>query len=161
MEIFGNILAHTRCQDVKLQKMQKFFLKSAYFIVKILENIPASSSSSNSNSSSSSSSSSTSSSSNKSDQVLINEIKELTSDALPVLNQSTHDLLQQRQDGITKNSSREYKTLKHNVSPDSKLLFGDDLNNRIKLLEASNKACKINITQNNNRYYQNYSPNFS
>ena len=33
-------------------------------------------------------------------------------------------------------------------------LFGDDLNNRIKLLQASNKACKVsNITPNNSRYY--------
>ena len=36
MEIFSNIPAHTRSQDVKLQKMQKFLLKSAYPIVKIL-----------------------------------------------------------------------------------------------------------------------------
>ena len=31
---------------------------------------------------------------------------------------------------------------------------GDDLNNGIKLLEASNKAYKVNITPNNSRYYQ-------
>ena len=55
-------------------------------------------------------------------------------------------VLQQRQDGITKNLSREYKTLKHNIPQDSKLLFGDDLKNRIKLLQASNKAYKVNIT---------------
>ena len=35
MEIFSNIPAHTRSQDVKLQKMQKFLLKSAYLIIKI------------------------------------------------------------------------------------------------------------------------------
>ena len=34
MEIFSKIPAHTRSQDVKLQKMQKFLLKSAYPIVK-------------------------------------------------------------------------------------------------------------------------------
>ena len=39
MEIFSNIPAHTRSQDLKLQKMQKFLLKSAYHIVKILDNI--------------------------------------------------------------------------------------------------------------------------
>ena len=39
MEIFSNIPAHTRSQDVILQKMQKFLLKSAYPIVKILESI--------------------------------------------------------------------------------------------------------------------------
>ena len=49
-----------------------------------------------------------------------------------------------------------------NVPPDPKLLFGDDLNNRIKLLQTINKACKVSITPNNSRYYQqNYSPNFS
>ena len=124
--------------------MQKFLLKSAYPIVKILDSILTSNSSNN-----------------KPDHMLINKIKELASDALTVLSQSNQKLLQQRRDGITKNLSREYKTLKHNVPPDSKLLFGDDLNNRIKLLQASNKACKVNITPNNSRYYQTYSPNFS
>ena len=141
MEIFSNIPAHTRSQDVKLQKMQKFLLKNAYPIVKILDSILTSN--------------------NKPDHMLINKIKKLASDALAVLSQSNQELLQQRRDGITKNLSREYKTLKHNVPPDSKLLFGDDLNNRIKLLQASNKACKVNITPNNSRYYQTYSPNFS
>ena len=78
-----------------------------------------------------------------------------------MLSQSNQELLQQRRDGITKNLSREYKTLKHNVPPVSKLLFGVDLNYRIKPLLASNKACKVNITPNNSRYYQTYSPNFS
>ena len=73
---------------------------------------------------------------------------------------SIQELLQQRWDGITKNLSREYETMK-DVPPDSQLLFGNDLNNRIKLLQASNKACKVNITPNNSRYYQTYSPNFS
>ena len=61
MEIFSNIPAHGRSQDVKLQKMQKFLLKSAYPIVKILDSVLASSSSSN----------------NKPDHMLINKIKEL------------------------------------------------------------------------------------
>ena len=124
--------------------MQKFLLKSAYPIVKIIDSILTSNSCNN-----------------KPDHMLINKIKDLVSDALAVLSQSNQELLQQRQDGITKNLSREYKTLKHNVPPDSKLLFGDDLNNRIKLLQASNKACKINITSNNSTYYQTYNPNFS
>ena len=65
-------------------------------------------------------------------------------------------------DGITKNLSREYKTSKHNFPLDSKPLFGHDLNNRIKLLQAaSNKACKVNIAPNNSRYYQTYSLMFS
>ena len=78
-----------------------------------------------------------------------------------MLSQSNQELLQQRRDFVTKNLSREYKTLKHNVPPDSKILFGDDLNNKIKLLQASNKAGKVDITPNNSRYYQNYNPNFS
>ena len=84
--------------------------------------------------------------------MLINKFKELASDALAVLSQSNQEALQQKRDGTTKNLSREYKTLKHIVPPDSKLLFGDDLNNRIKLLQASNKACKVNITPNNSRF---------
>ena len=40
MEIFSNIPAHTGNQDVKLQKMQKFLLKSAYPILKILASLP-------------------------------------------------------------------------------------------------------------------------
>ena len=144
MEIFSNIPAHARSQDVKLQKMQKSLLKSAYPIAKILDSTLASSRSSN-----------------KPNHMLINKIKELASDALAVLSQSSQELLQQRRDEVTKNLSREYKTLRHNVPPDSKLLFGDDLTNRIKLLEASNKASKVNITPNNSRYYQTYSPNFS
>ena len=119
LEIFSNIPAHTRSEDVKLQKMQKFLLKSAYPIVKKLDSIVTS----NSNN-------------NKPDHMLINKIKELAPDALAKLSQSNQELLQQRQDGITKNLSREYKTLKHNVPPDSKLLFGNDLNNRIKLLQG-------------------------
>ena len=67
MEIFSNIPTHNRSQNVKLQKMQKFLLKSAYPIVKKLDSILASSSSSNS--------------SNKPpDQIFINKIKELASD---------------------------------------------------------------------------------
>ena len=65
--------------------------------------------------------------------MLINNIKKLAS-------QSNLELLQQKRDGITKKLSRKYKTIKHNVTPDSKLLFGDYLNNRIKLLQASNNA---------------------
>ena len=37
------------------------------------------------------------------------------------------------------------------------MLFGDDIKNRIKLLQASNNACKVNITPD---YQQNYNPNF-
>ena len=144
MEIFSNIPAHTKSQDGKLQKMQKFLLKSAYPIVKILDSILTSNSSNN-----------------RPDHMLVNKIKELASDAMAVPSQSNQELLQQRRDGITKTLSREYKTLKHNVPPDSKLLFGDDLNNRIKLLQSSSKACKVNITPNNSRYYQTYSPNFN
>ena len=80
---------------------------------------------------------------------------------MAVLSQSNQELLQQKREAITKNLSREYKTLKHNVPPNSKLLFGDDRNNRITLLHASNKVLTVNITPNNNRYYQTYSPNFS
>ena len=54
-----------RSQDVKLQKMQKFLLKSAYPIVEILDNILTSNSSNN-----------------KPDHMLINKIKELASEAL-------------------------------------------------------------------------------
>ena len=93
--------------------------------------------------------------------MLINKIKELASNAQAVISQSNQELQQQRRDGITKNLSRKYKTLKHNALPDSKLLFGDYLNNGIKLLQASSKACKVNITPNNSRYYQTFSPNFS
>ena len=79
MEIFSNIPAHTRSQDVKLQKMQNFLLKSAYPIVKILDSTLASSSSSN-----------------KPNHMLINKIQELASDALAVLSQSNQEQLQQR-----------------------------------------------------------------
>ena len=92
MEIFSNIPAHTRSQDVKLQKMQKFLLKSAYPIVKVLDSILTSNSSNN-----------------KSDHMLINKIKELAIDVLAVLSQSNQELLQQRRDGTTKNLSRDIK----------------------------------------------------
>ena len=91
--------------------------------------------------------------------MLMNIIKKLASDAL--LSQRNQELLQQRRDGITKNLSKEYKTLKHNVPPNSKLLFDNDINNRIKLFQASSKSCKVNITSNNGRYYQTYSLSFS
>ena len=110
--------------------MHKFLLKNAYPIVRILDSILTSSSSCSS----------------KSNHMLINEIRELVSDALAALSQSNQELLQQRQDGITKYLSKEYKT---------------DLNSRIKLLQASNKTCKTNITSNNGRYYKTFSPNFS
>ena len=93
----------------------------------------------------------------------INEVwgRKLTPEKLKIrlnkhLSQSNQELLQQRRDGITKNLSREYKTLEHNVPPGSKLLFGDNLSNRIKLLQASNKACQVNVTPNNSKYYQIY-----
>ena len=84
MEIFSNIPAHTRRQDVKLENMQKFLLKSAYPIVKILDSILVSSSSS---------------SNNKPYHMLMNKIKELASDALAVLSQSNQELLQQYSKG--------------------------------------------------------------
>ena len=93
MEIFSNIAAHNRSQDVKLQKMQEFLLKRAYPIVKILVSILSSSSSSN----------------NKPHHMLINKIQELASDALAALSQSNQELIQQRRDGITKNFSRGIK----------------------------------------------------
>ena len=96
MKIFSNIRVHTRSQDVKLEKMHKFLLKNAYPIVRILDSILTSSSSCSS----------------KSNHMLINEIRELVSDALAALSQSNQELLQQRQDGITKYLSKEYKTLK-------------------------------------------------
>ena len=83
MEIFHNIIAHNRSQDVKLQKLQKFLLKSAYLIVKSLESILTSGS--------------------KPDQTQLNNIKELAFDALAELGQSNQELIQQRQDVITKN----------------------------------------------------------
>ena len=85
MEMFSNIPAHTRSQDVKLQKMQRFLLKSSYPIVKILDSILTSNSSNN-----------------KPHHMLINKIKKLASAALEVLSQSNLELQQQRRDGITK-----------------------------------------------------------
>ena len=76
--------------------MRKFLLKNAYPIVRIHDSILTSSSSCSS----------------KSNHMLINEIRELVSDALAALSQSNQELLQQRQDGITKYLSKEYKTLK-------------------------------------------------
>ena len=55
--------------------------------------------------------------------MLINKIKELASDALVLLSQSNQELLQQRRNGITKNLSREYKTLKHNVLPKKTVIW--------------------------------------
>ena len=52
-------------------------------------------------------------------------------------------LIQRNQETITKNLGREYetlKTLKKNVPPETKLLFGDDCDIRIKLLQVSNKT---------------------
>ena len=119
METFSNIPAHTRSQDVKVQKMQKFLLKSAYPIVKLLDSILASSNSNNL------------------------ETQITCSDSLPVLSQSNQELLQQRQDGIIKNLSRGYKTLKHNVPPDSKLLFSGNINSRIKLCKPITKLARL------------------
>ena len=39
MEIFRNVLAHNYSQHLKQQELQKFLLKSAYPIVKILDSI--------------------------------------------------------------------------------------------------------------------------
>ena len=92
----------------------------------------------------------------------MNSIKQLALLALKALRQSNQEFLQQRPDAIIKNLSQEYKTLKQNVLPHSKPLFGNDLNNRITLLQVSNKACNFTITPNNSGYYQqNYSPNVS
>ena len=55
--------------------------------------------------------------------MFINKIKELASDALVLLSQSNQELLQQRRNGITKNLSREYKTLKHNVLPKKTVIW--------------------------------------
>ena len=119
METFSNIPAHTRSQDVKVQKMQKFLLKSAHPIVKLLDSILASSNSNNL------------------------ETQITCSDSLPVLSQSNQELLQQRQDGIIKNLSRGYKTLKHNVPPNSKLLFSGNINSRIKLCKPITKLARL------------------
>ena len=82
-KIFCNILAHNKRQDVKLQKLHKFLLKTTYCIAKTLDSILTSSS--------------------KPDQTLMNNIKELAFDALTELRQSYQQLLQQTQDVITGN----------------------------------------------------------
>ena len=93
--------------------------------------------------------------------MLINKIKELASDAIAVLSQSNQELLQPTRDGSRKHLRREYKTLKQNVLPDTKVSLGDDLNKRVGSLQASNQSCKVNITSKNSRYYQTYNLNFS
>ena len=134
-------------------------IEKVYPILKILDSVLASSKSSSSSSRSSSRSSSSSSS--KRNHMLINKIKELASDAIAVLSQNNQELLQPTRDAITKHFRREYKTLKQNVLPDTKLSFGDDLNKRMGSLQVGNQSCKVNITSRNSRYYQTYNLNFS
>ena len=67
-------------------------------------------------------------------EVRIN-IKELASDPLTVLGQSNQELLEQRQDAITKNLRRGYKTI-NKTFRQTQAVIADDINNRIKLLQA-------------------------
>jgi len=117
-EIFNIIPAGTRSNDLKNQKIQNMLLKATYPILKLLDYVIE----------------------NK--EVDKQKIKELALDSFSMLSQTNQEVLQTRRDNISKSLSKEYKQLKNDIPKNSSFLLGDDIVQRLKLLQASSKACQ-------------------
>ena len=64
-------------------------------------------------------------------QATLMSLKANTTDALAILSYANQNILQTRKDYIMPSLSKEFRQLRNNVPKDSKLLFGDDINQRI------------------------------
>ena len=64
-------------------------------------------------------------------QATFMSLKANTTDALTILSYANQTILQIRKGDIMPSLSKEFRQLRNNLPKDSKLLFGDDINQRI------------------------------
>ena len=67
-------------------------------------------------------------------------LKANTTNALAILSYANQNILQTRKDNIMPSLSKEFQQLRNNVPKDSKLLFRDDINQRIMSISKTSKS---------------------
>ena len=127
-EIFPQVSPQIKSHDVKLQKYQKSILKTSVNLMQMLNTLvsinpgePLS-------------------------QATLTSLKANTTDALAILSCANQNILQTHKDDIMPSLSKEFRQLCKNVPKDSKLLFGDDINQRIILISKTLKPVVKNIS---------------
>ena len=120
-EIFTQVSPQVKSHDVKLQKYQKSILKTSVNLMQMLNTLvsikpgePLS-------------------------QATLMSLKANTTDALAILSYANQNILQTRKDDIMPSLSNQLRQLRNNVLNDSKLLFGNDINQRIMSICKTSK----------------------
>ena len=104
-------------------------------------------------------------------QATLMSLKANTTDALAILSYANQNILQTRKDDIMPSLSKEFRHLRNNVPKDSKLLFGDDINQHIMSTSKTSKSVvkyqspsrhdeKYSRPSKSYNYYQNQPKNF-
>ena len=111
-EIFTQVSPQVKSHDIKLQKHQKFILKTSVNLMQMLNTLvsikpgePLS-------------------------QATLMSLAN-TTDTLTIFSYANQNIFQTRKDHIMPSLGKEFRELRNNVPKDSKLLFGDDINQRI------------------------------
>ena len=136
-EIFTQVSPQVKSHDVKLQKYQKSILKTSVNLMQMLNTLvsikpgePLS-------------------------QATLMSLKVNATDALAILSYANQNILQTRKDDIMPSLSKEFRQLHNNVPKDSKLLFGDDINQRIMSISKTSKS--VVKYQSSSRHDEKYS----
>ena len=98
-------------------------------------------------------------------------LKANTADALAILSDANQNILQTRKDVIMPSLSNQLRQLRNNVPNDSKLLFGNDINQCIMSISKTSKSVvkyqsssrhddKYSRPSKSYNYYQNQPKNF-
>ena len=152
-EIFTQVSPQVKSHDVKLQKYQKSILKTSVNLMQMLNTLVSISPG------------------EPLSQVTLTSLKANTTDALAILSCANQNILQTHKDDIMPSLSKEFRQLRNNVPKDSKLLFGDDINQRIMSISKTSKSVvkyqsssrhddKYSRPSKSCNYYQNQPKNF-
>ena len=151
-EIFTQVSSQVKSHDIKLQKHQKSILKTSVNLMQMLNTLvsikpgePLS-------------------------QATLMSLAN-TTDTLTILSYANQNIFQTRKDNIMPSLSKEFRELCNNVPKDSKLLFGDDINQRIMSITKTSKSVvkyqsssrhdeKYSRPSKSYNYYQNQPKNF-
>ena len=152
-EIFTQASLQVKSHDVRLQKYQKSILETSVNLMRMLNTLvsikpgePFS-------------------------QATLISLKANTINALAILSYANQNILQTRKDNIMPSLSKEFRQLCNNVPKDSKLLFGNDINQRtmsisktskpvVKYQSSSRHGDKYLRSSKCYSYYQNQPKNF-
>ena len=120
LEIWNNaIKSHERSRDIRIQKTNKLISKSTYALLNVTQDLIKYK--------------------NAKDKPKLKDIIGQTTNAISLLVHAHNDSEQFRRDLIAKKLIKSQKSIAKNVLSDSKLLFRDELNKRVKEANAANK----------------------